>query len=238
VSAAQQGHRSSGRRARCRRRGSDRVAAKRADPLPAADAQRIHPSAPPPPHPRPPGPRFFHSTNAFACPSNTTNIFTPEAGSRPAFGAAPDLSVGVLLGGMDRVLWADPATHTLRVQAGMTVRQLLEAATAANMSVPLGTVPAFADLMLGGVLLTGAHGSNYRGKSNLVRSEDAGREAPRARCRPRPSRWPGAGQRAAPLSLSACSLAGAPPPQSSGAAENWAMGPCPTRPRRATSSRR
>ncbi|GBF95589.1 FAD FMN-containing dehydrogenase [Raphidocelis subcapitata] len=111
--------------------------------------------------------KFFHSTTAFACPSNTTNIFTPEAGSRPAFGAGPDLSVGVLLGGMDRVLSTDPAIHTMRVQAGMTVRQLLEAATAAGMSVPLGTVPAFADLMLGGVLLTGAHGSNYKGKSNL-----------------------------------------------------------------------
>jgi FAD/FMN-containing dehydrogenase len=85
------------------------------------------------------------------------------------YGPQPDLSVGVLLGGMDKVLSSDPVRHRMRVQAGMTVKQLLEAATEAGMSVPLGVVPAFADLMLGGVLLTGAHGTNFGGASNLVR---------------------------------------------------------------------
>ncbi len=117
----------------------------------------------------------FHGTTAFNCPAGSANIFRPEDGNRTAFGAAPDLSVGVLLNGMNRLLAVDPENHRLTVQAGMTVKQLLEVATANGMSVPLGAVPAFADLMVGGVLLTGAHGSNYGGRSNLVREGAGGR---------------------------------------------------------------
>lgn len=70
---------------------------------------------------------------------------------------------------MDKVLSVDQKARRLRVQAGMTIKQLLEAATKHGMGVPLGSVPAFADLTLGGVLLTGAHGSNFKGRHSLVR---------------------------------------------------------------------
>jgi len=127
------------------------------------------PQATPQPKPDPLSnqPRRFHGTTAFNCPSNASNIYIPEDGSRPAIGAPPDLSIGVLLGGMNKVLSVDKERHLMRVQSGMTIKQLLDEATARGMSVPLGSVTAFADLMVGGVLLTGAHGSNYRGKSNL-----------------------------------------------------------------------
>lgn len=72
------------------------------------------------------------------------------------------------------MLWVDQGSSLMRVQAGMTVKQLLAEATRAGMSVPLGAVPAFADLMLGGVLLTGAHGSAFRGRSHVVRGRRGG----------------------------------------------------------------
>lgn len=77
-------------------------------------------------------------------------------------------SVTLLLDNMTRVLSVDKAANQMRVQAGMLITQLLKEATAAGMSVPLGTVPAFGDLTLGGVLVTGAHGTGHQATSSLV----------------------------------------------------------------------
>jgi hypothetical protein len=141
---------------------------------PAAPPTVGHTPLLPPPRPLllsrvPPPSRFFHSTTAFACPGNTTDIFTPGAAAASPFGRPADRTVGVLLGGMNRVVSADRSKNQITVQAGMKVKQLFDEATALGMSVPLGTPPAFSDLMIGGVMLTGAHGSNFGGKSCLVR---------------------------------------------------------------------
>jgi FAD/FMN-containing dehydrogenase len=69
---------------------------------------------------------------------------------------------------MNKVLAVDHAAKQMRVQAGMLITQLLREATAAGMSVPLGSVPAFGDLTLGGVLVTGAHGTGHQATSSLV----------------------------------------------------------------------
>lgn len=76
-------------------------------------------------------------------------------------------SVSLLLDRMRAVLVVDTAKKQMRVQAGMFVTQLLKEAAAAGLSVPLGSVPAFGDLTLGGVLVTGAHGTGHRTTSAL-----------------------------------------------------------------------
>ena len=84
--------------------------------------------------------------------------------------AAPNTtSLALLTDYMNSVLTVDSARHRLRVQAGMLVTKLMKEAANLNMSLPLGSIPAFADLTLGGVLSTGAHGSGLNTTSSLVR---------------------------------------------------------------------
>jgi FAD/FMN-containing dehydrogenase len=69
---------------------------------------------------------------------------------------------------LNRVLAVDQAKHQMRVGAGMDLKQLSAAATRAGMSIPVGSIPAYAGLTLGGALLTSAHGSGYGTIHNLV----------------------------------------------------------------------
>lgn len=70
---------------------------------------------------------------------------------------------------LNKVLAVDRAKNQMRVGAGMDVKELTTAATKAGMSVPVGSMPAYAGLTLGGVLLTSAHGSGFGTVHNLVR---------------------------------------------------------------------
>jgi hypothetical protein len=77
--------------------------------------------------------------------------------------------VSLLTDALDAVLEVQPApVRRMRVQAGMTIGQLLAAATAVNMSVPLGALPSFAGLTLGGALATAAHGSGPSTLADMV----------------------------------------------------------------------
>jgi FAD/FMN-containing dehydrogenase len=69
---------------------------------------------------------------------------------------------------LNKVLAVDRARNQMRVGAGMDVKELGIAATRAGMSIPVGSMPAYAGLTLGGVLLTSAHGSGYGTIHNLV----------------------------------------------------------------------
>lgn len=169
----------------------------------------------------------FHSTASFVCPTSTaaavkgssTPAVTTEAGQKAAQ-AGSGQQVGILQTQMNKVLAVDAAKNTMRVQAGMTIAELLKAATQSKMSVQvmrgvevqkqhcwlfclqrgargqngreregrdgskacrcpnlcsthlhgvvcqiallllqIGSVPAYAELTLGGVLATSAHGS-------------------------------------------------------------------------------
>ncbi|KAF8062634.1 GULLO2 [Scenedesmus sp. PABB004] len=118
--------------------------------------------------------KAFHSTATFPCPGGSWSIFPSGAGAAPLLATLhaplpPDnvTSVTLLQDGMRRVLAVDHEAHTVRAQAGMLVSQLLREAEALNMSLPLGSVPAFGDLTLGGVLVTGAHGSGHKAISSL-----------------------------------------------------------------------
>jgi hypothetical protein len=53
--------------------------------------------------------------------------------------------------------------------AGITVTELLRYATRNNLTVPLGVLPNYADLTIGGLLATGAHGIWRSGQANMVR---------------------------------------------------------------------
>jgi hypothetical protein len=55
------------------------------------------------------------------------------------------------------------------LHAGITVTELLRYATRNNLTVPLGVLPNYADLTIGGLLATGAHGIGGSGQANMVR---------------------------------------------------------------------
>lgn len=85
--------------------------------------------------------------------------------------ASNTTSVTLLLDQMNSVLAVDAAKQQMRVQPGMFVTKLLQEAASSGLSVPLGSVPAFGDLTLGGVLSTGAHGTGHLTTSSLVRGQ-------------------------------------------------------------------
>ena len=77
--------------------------------------------------------------------------------------------VALLTDALDAVLEVQPAPASrVRVQAGMTVGQLLAAASAVNLSVPVGALPSFSGLTLGGALATAAHGSGPSSLADMV----------------------------------------------------------------------
>ncbi|KAF8060339.1 GULLO1 [Scenedesmus sp. PABB004] len=104
----------------------------------------------------------FHSSAHFVCPNSPLR----RGGALPS-GAPEPLSAALLTTRLNRVLAVDKARLTMRVGAGMRYTELLKAATAAGMSVQLGTPPAYAGLTLGGVLATTAHGSGDRTTSGV-----------------------------------------------------------------------
>eukprot|EP00878_Enallax_costatus_P024256 GHUV01025873.1.p1 GENE.GHUV01025873.1~~GHUV01025873.1.p1 ORF type:complete len:253 (+),score=16.97 GHUV01025873.1:104-760(+) len=55
----------------------------------------------------------------------------------------------------------------MTVGAGMKVRELTAEATRFNMSVQVGTLPAYAGLTVGGIMSTSAHGSGDNATSNI-----------------------------------------------------------------------
>jgi len=82
------------------------------------------------------------------------------AGPAPPLPPPPPTRVSLLTDGLDAVLEVLPAPRRqMRVQSGMTVGQLLAAASAVGMSAPVGALPSFSGLTLGGALATAAHGS-------------------------------------------------------------------------------
>jgi hypothetical protein len=54
------------------------------------------------------------------------------------------------------------------VQAGFTLTQLVAYANANSLTLPLGTIPGYLDLTIGGLLATGGHGHGPPGSSNIV----------------------------------------------------------------------
>jgi FAD/FMN-containing dehydrogenase len=74
----------------------------------------------------------------------------------------------VLHNKLDKVLAVNSRRNTMRVGAGMDLNKFLKAATAAKMSVQIGSLTAYAGLTLAGLFATSAHGSGDKTINNLV----------------------------------------------------------------------
>ncbi|WIA09638.1 hypothetical protein OEZ85_009026 [Tetradesmus obliquus] len=105
----------------------------------------------------------FHSTATFVCPVAPSPVrpaaVSQEQAARTAVASSKPLEVAILHNKLNTVLATDTAKSTMRVGAGMTVGELLTAATKAGMSVQIGSLPAYQGLTLAGILATSAHGS-------------------------------------------------------------------------------
>lgn len=55
------------------------------------------------------------------------------------------------------------------VQAGITVTELISYANSQQLTLPLGTLPSYNDLTVGGLLAVGGHALGPRGSNMLVR---------------------------------------------------------------------
>ncbi|KAF6256372.1 hypothetical protein COO60DRAFT_1640790 [Scenedesmus sp. NREL 46B-D3] len=93
----------------------------------------------------------FHDRSGFACAKSSV---------------AGTTTVTLLMQNMRAVLGRSGVR--LRVQPGMTVTELQRLATSQNLTVPLGVMPGYADLTIGGLLATGAHGFGGKGSSNIA----------------------------------------------------------------------
>jgi FAD/FMN-containing dehydrogenase len=62
-----------------------------------------------------------------------------------------------------------PTAAAVSLHAGITVTELLRYATSNNLTVPLGVLPNYADLTIGGLLATSSHGIGRSGRANVVR---------------------------------------------------------------------
>ncbi|GBF98974.1 L-gulonolactone oxidase-like [Raphidocelis subcapitata] len=102
--------------------------------------------------------RLFHTSTAFACPAQPAALVggrgDVEGGTLPAL---------FVQSKMQKVLSVDSGSRTLRVSPGITLWELAEAATSAGLSLPVGSVPLFGGLTLGGAIAAGAHGMGGAG---------------------------------------------------------------------------
>eukprot|EP00882_Tetradesmus_deserticola_P020185 GHRQ01021760.1.p1 GENE.GHRQ01021760.1~~GHRQ01021760.1.p1 ORF type:complete len:218 (+),score=41.92 GHRQ01021760.1:906-1559(+) len=119
--------------------------------------------------------KAFHSSTSFPCPGGEHSVQREESASQPLLSTATSAqtpasirTVTLLLDNMKSVLKVNAEKHRIRVQPGMMITQLLQEVAKANMSLPFGSVPAFGDLTLGGVLVTGAHGTGHLATGSLV----------------------------------------------------------------------
>ncbi|WIA10633.1 hypothetical protein OEZ85_010815 [Tetradesmus obliquus] len=93
----------------------------------------------------------FHDRSGFACAKG---------------GTSKTKTITLLTQNMRSVLGKNGVN--VKVQPGMTVAELQVYATANNLTVPLGTMPGYADLTIGGLVATGAHGFGGKGNSNVA----------------------------------------------------------------------
>lgn len=95
----------------------------------------------------------FGDRSGFACPRG-------PAGTRTAAIATQE---------MRSVLQRPEAGSTdVTFQAGATITEVMAFANANSLTLPLGTLPGYSDLTLGGLLSTGGHGQGPPGSSTVV----------------------------------------------------------------------
>jgi len=88
--------------------------------------------------------QLYHSSTHFPC----VNV---EAGS---------CAIQMDLSRMSRFISADPSAHIITVQPGMHMDELMDTLHDLNMAMPMDYIPIYTGLSVGGMLLSGAHGSS------------------------------------------------------------------------------
>lgn len=97
----------------------------------------------------------FHSSAGFVCSGK-------RGSSKAEFhDDNSETGVTVLMQFMNRVAGVDAERKQMTVESGMTLLQLVNAAEANGMSVPAGALSIYANLTVGGVILSSAHGSGF-----------------------------------------------------------------------------
>ncbi|KAG0606949.1 hypothetical protein M758_9G181600 [Ceratodon purpureus] len=108
--------------------------------------------------------RGFHSSMGFVCSGKRGSSY---AEYHKVIDNHVITSITVLLHLMNRIVTVDCEHHQLTVEAGMTLRELTLAAEANHMSVLAGSLPVYANLTVGGVIMASAHGTGYRRSSSV-----------------------------------------------------------------------
>ncbi|KAL3685124.1 hypothetical protein R1sor_003146 [Riccia sorocarpa] len=112
--------------------------------------------------------RGRHTPNRFACAGKGGSAKSPT-GENFEVNHVDDTtySVTILLHLMNRVVAVDHQRHRLTVEAGMTMQNLADAAVRNGMSVPVGVLPVYGNLTVGGVISASAHGTGAGVDSSL-----------------------------------------------------------------------
>ncbi|KAG0600278.1 hypothetical protein M758_11G021100 [Ceratodon purpureus] len=103
----------------------------------------------------------LHSAAGFACAGRraSTKLEFNATTNPPHNNSSTVTAISLLLHRMNRVVDFNREQNLLTVEAGMTIQDLLDAATSHNLSVPAGALSIYANLTVGGVISASAHGS-------------------------------------------------------------------------------
>ncbi|KAL3685125.1 hypothetical protein R1sor_003147 [Riccia sorocarpa] len=112
--------------------------------------------------------RGRHTPNRFVCAGKGGSAKSPTGeNSEVNHVDNTTYSVTILLHLMNRLVAVDHGRHRLTVEAGMTMQNLADAAVSNGMSVPVGVLPVYGNLTVGGVISASAHGSGAGVDSSL-----------------------------------------------------------------------
>ncbi|KAL3685135.1 hypothetical protein R1sor_003157 [Riccia sorocarpa] len=104
--------------------------------------------------------RGRHTPNRFACAGKGGSAKSPTGENFEVNHVdETTYSVTILLHLMNRVVAVDHGRHRLTVESGMTMENLADAAVRNGMSVPVGVLPVYGNLTVGGVISASAHGT-------------------------------------------------------------------------------
>lgn len=103
-------------------------------------------------------------------PPRRTNLgFGESAGFACPRGDSPAARTAVITTNNMRSVLDREGTF-VTVQAGMTMSDLIAYANSQQLTIPLGIVPGYTDLSVGGLLSTGGHANGPKGANALVGS--------------------------------------------------------------------
>lgn len=107
--------------------------------------------------------RLFHSTVSFVCPAQLKSY--PDAANTQA--NSKTITVAIIHEKLNTTLDYDLNKSTMRIGAGMKLREFTAEATRVGLSIQVGSLPAYAGLTMAGVMSTSGHGTGDNATSNI-----------------------------------------------------------------------